>query len=437
MIVHEDAVTFVHSHPDRDLEPQTGELRFLGRLPKPGLYRAWLQFRRGGRVQTARVSNPRRGQSVKRTIAVSLACVIALIAHEGGMKNLKPTKAAADLKRAWERSRRRNGSSPRRAATRAASNLVQSLRAGQRLLQLRGERKGGPGRVRRMLRGVEVRARSDQGHRRQVGRAAHRGPPGLRPSAPARQIPPRRTCAPPPRRCSAPNARWWAKSDSPAASAAAAASARTRPPARAAPTWPARSAASAAIASTAGAPGCGAFAGISPDEVMIAGPEPDMDAMRYASGTSQQPAAAPMQMISRLLGGWTVMAGGQFFGVYSDQTGPRGRDKIFSTNWIMAMASHRAGPGTLTLRVMLSAEPATITGRRYPLLYATGETANGIPIINGQHPHDFFMELAASYKIRAGRAGRRSTSMADRAANRPWVRPRIRIAPRHRRIRWR
>jgi hypothetical protein len=53
MIVHEDSVTFVHSHPDRDLEPQTGELRFLARLPKPGLYRAWLQFRREGRVQTA------------------------------------------------------------------------------------------------------------------------------------------------------------------------------------------------------------------------------------------------------------------------------------------------------------------------------------------------------------------------------------------------
>src|SRR6476469_9452390 len=99
------------------------------------------------------------------------------------------------------------------------------------------------------------------------------------------------------------------------------------------------------------------------------------------------------------------MAGGQFFGVYSHETGPRGRDKIFSTNWIMAMASHRAGPGTLTLRSMLSAEPATITGRRYPLLYANGETANGIPILNGQHPHDLFMELAASYKIRVGERG--------------------------------
>jgi hypothetical protein len=51
---------------------------------------------------------------------------------------------------------------------------------------------------------------------------------------------------------------------------------------------------------------------------------------------------------------------------------------------------------------MLSAEPATISGKRYPLLFATGETANGVPIINGQHPHDFFMELAALYRIAIG-----------------------------------
>src|SRR5699024_6480593 len=71
-------------------------------------------------------------------------------------------------------------------------------------------------------------------------------------------------------------------------------------------------------------------------------------------------------------------------------------------NWAMLMASHRAGPGTLTLRAMLSAEAATVTKKRYPLLFAGGETANGIPIINGQHPHDFFMELAASYKVPIG-----------------------------------
>ena len=35
---------------------------------------------------------------------------------------------------------------------------------------------------------------------------------------------------------------------------------------------------------------------------------------------------------------------------------------------------------------MLSLEPATITDRRYPLLFQQGETAYGVPIADGQHP---------------------------------------------------
>ena len=153
--------------------------------------------------------------------------------------------------------------------------------------------------------------------------------------------------------------------------------------------------------------GRGAFAGVDPQEVTLAAPDPDMSSMRLgggalASGTSQVPAASLMDMQMALFGRWTLMGSAQAFLVYSDQTGPRGRDKIFSTNWAMGMASRRLGPGTFTVRTMLSAEPATITARRYPLLFATGETANGIPIINGQHPHDFVMELAASYRIPLG-----------------------------------
>ncbi len=55
IIIHEDAQTFVHAHPD-DREPDNGlqgHLTFLARLPKPGLYRAWVEFQRGGKVNTA------------------------------------------------------------------------------------------------------------------------------------------------------------------------------------------------------------------------------------------------------------------------------------------------------------------------------------------------------------------------------------------------
>jgi hypothetical protein len=51
---------------------------------------------------------------------------------------------------------------------------------------------------------------------------------------------------------------------------------------------------------------------------------------------------------------------------------------------------------------MLSLEPATVTGRQYPLLFQQGETAFGLPIVDGQHPHDFFMELAVLYDLKLG-----------------------------------
>jgi hypothetical protein len=66
----------------------------------------------------------------------------------------------------------------------------------------------------------------------------------------------------------------------------------------------------------------------------------------------------------------------------------------------MPMAQRKLGNGSLTLRAMLSFEPATITHRRYPILFQQGETAFGKPIVDGQHPHDFFMELAALYDYR-------------------------------------
>ncbi len=113
-------------------------------------------------------------------------------------------------------------------------------------------------------------------------------------------------------------------------------------------------------------------------------------------------AAAPMEMLTTSKGPWNLSLHANAFGIYTDQTGPRGRDKIFSTNYVMPQASRKLGLGTLTVRSMFSLEPATITDRQYPLLFQEGETAFGVPIVNGQHPHDFFMELAASYRIPLG-----------------------------------
>src|SRR4051794_12126788 len=118
--------------------------------------------------------------------------------------------------------------------------------------------------------------------------------------------------------------------------------------------------------------------------------------MRQASGTSMNAAAAPMHMMMSQHGDWMLMLHGLAFVNQVVQSGPRGDDKFFSTNWIMGMADQPLGGGHLMLRTMLSLEPLTV-GKKYPELFQTGETIGGRAIVDAQHPHDFFMEVAAEY----------------------------------------
>ena len=121
-----------------------------------------------------------------------------------------------------------------------------------------------------------------------------------------------------------------------------------------------------------------------------------------SSGTSAEPNSTPTVMLMTMKASWTLMFHANLFLTDLQQSSPRGGDKFFSTNWFMSMAQRQVGPGVFTARVMLSLEAATITNRRYPLLFQQGETAFGVPIADGQHPHDFIMELAALYDLKLG-----------------------------------
>ncbi len=120
------------------------------------------------------------------------------------------------------------------------------------------------------------------------------------------------------------------------------------------------------------------------------------------SGTDAEPNSTPVEMLMAAKRNWTFMFHGEAFLADIQQSGARGADKFFSVNWIMPMAQRRVGKGTLTLRSMLSLEPATVSQRQYPELFQQGETAFGRPIVDAQHPHDFFMELAAMYDYKLG-----------------------------------
>jgi len=129
---------------------------------------------------------------------------------------------------------------------------------------------------------------------------------------------------------------------------------------------------------------------------------PDMYLMETASGTSRNPEVRSLPMLMQPEGSWTLMLMGQAFVVDTQQSGPRGGDKLYSTNWFMIGAEHSFAGGTLMLETMLSLEPATIASRRYPELFQTGETAYGIPIVDGQHPHNFVMGLGVHYAHKLG-----------------------------------
>jgi mono/diheme cytochrome c family protein len=115
------------------------------------------------------------------------------------------------------------------------------------------------------------------------------------------------------------------------------------------------------------------------------------------SGTSLLPASSPGYMWHWMKGDWMIMAHGDLKVGVNHQGGPRGVTKAESQNWLMLMAERQAGRGRLMLRGMVSAEPWTAPRGGFPELFQTGETFEGRPIIDAQHAHDLFMELAAGY----------------------------------------
>jgi len=123
------------------------------------------------------------------------------------------------------------------------------------------------------------------------------------------------------------------------------------------------------------------------------------------SGTSWQPASGPMNMIHKQSGDWLLMFHYSLTTGVNAQGGPRGVTKFESANWFMPMAFHKLGKGTVQLRGMFSFEPFTFPPGGSPLLFQTGETYKGQPLIDKQHPHDLFMELSAQYTHPLGERG--------------------------------
>jgi hypothetical protein len=120
-----------------------------------------------------------------------------------------------------------------------------------------------------------------------------------------------------------------------------------------------------------------------------------MDMAGEGSGTSRLP---PNEITNHratigLGGDDTLMLHGFVWPVYTNQSGPRGDDKLYVQSMAMATMTAPFEGGKFSLRTMMSLEPL-MRHDGYPTLFATGEVAYGEPLVDRQHPHDLFMELA-------------------------------------------
>lgn len=121
------------------------------------------------------------------------------------------------------------------------------------------------------------------------------------------------------------------------------------------------------------------------------------------SGTSWLPESSPMYGKMIHSNGWMLMLHGQAFIRYNAQnynsTGDKRRGyKWDAPNWFMVMAQKDISEKLLlSFSGMFSLDPLTVGKDGYPLLFQTGESNNGVPNLDRQHPHDLFDELAVGF----------------------------------------
>jgi hypothetical protein len=95
---------------------------------------------------------------------------------------------------------------------------------------------------------------------------------------------------------------------------------------------------------------------------------------------------------------WMTMFHGYAFLTYNDQGGPSGDREFASQNHLMAMAAKKWAGGKLSLLGTFTLEPATVPPGGSSELFQRGETYKGVLLVDRQHPHDLFVQLAAAWE---------------------------------------
>ncbi|HYG51927.1 MAG TPA: hypothetical protein VD905_13540 [Flavobacteriales bacterium] len=122
---------------------------------------------------------------------------------------------------------------------------------------------------------------------------------------------------------------------------------------------------------------------------------------RNGSGTGWLPDSTPMYGYMVHAKKWMLMFHGNVFVRHTKtdlfNAGTRGARKTDAVNWFMGMGQRKIGKkGLFRFSAMLSLDNL-FGGNGYPLLFQTGETWQGKPLVDRQHPHDLFSELSMAY----------------------------------------
>ena len=134
-----------------------------------------------------------------------------------------------------------------------------------------------------------------------------------------------------------------------------------------------------------------------------AGPEmshhPSAEVLRDPDPMAAMDAMEPMDH-------WMTMIHGYAFVNGNRQGGPSGGREIESQNHFMTMAMRSGAGGKLSLLGTFTLEPATIPAAGSRELFQRGETYHNVLLVDRQHPHDLFVQLAAAWESTPGAAGR-------------------------------
>ena len=118
---------------------------------------------------------------------------------------------------------------------------------------------------------------------------------------------------------------------------------------------------------------------------------------------------------------WRFMQDGVIYGMFNRQGGARGGREFAVPNWWMGMMTRERGTQQLGLTAMLSLDPATLGKDGYRELFQVGETLDGKPLVDRQHPHEFLMQLAGSWRMQPREA--MSLTLAAGLAGEPTLGP--------------